>query len=504
MKRLFTAAEAREADRLTIANGMASDVLMERAALSVLQTMMKQGYPLEHVLIAAGTGNNAGDGIAIARMLCEMGYSPTVLLAGDSGRFSDQMRHQLALLSWYQPSFAETYEPGRWEVVVDALFGVGLSREITGAYRDLIEAINQDDAARVVAVDIPSGINADSGEVCGCAVRADDTVTFAFGKPGLFLFPGAEYSGRVVISPIGIPEPQLFSAPRHSEQPSLRFTDRFLLEPEDLRQLPGRKPDGNKGSYKKILVIAGSREICGAACLSARACLMAGAGMVRILTEESNRVPLAAAFPEALISVWKAGSLDPSVFQSCMDWADGILAGPGIGTDEDAEALLRWSLASGGKPTVLDADALNLLARQPSLWKEVHANCVLTPHLAEMARLTGKPVPRLRKTIFESAEEFALRHGVICVLKDARTVTAYPDGKSYLTVSGNSALATAGSGDVLAGMTAALFTQYQDSAIPAAALADLAHAMAGTAASEQDSERTVTASRILDFLPRIL
>ena len=494
MIRLLTARESKEADRLTISRGMPSPVLMERAALSVLHTMQHCGMPLDRVLVIAGSGNNGGDGIAVARMLCEKGCTPSVLLTGNPDKYSDGMRHQMELLSWYQPTFVDSYESGRYSVVVDAIFGVGLSREITGPVRDLIDAVNADPSVRVIAVDIPSGIHADNGSVCGTAVRAERTVTFAYGKPGLYLAPGTEYAGKVRVAAIGIPVPDGGG--------QTGFSQRYLLEQSDLQKLPARDPFGNKGTCGKLLAIAGSKEICGAAYLAGRAALVSGAGMVRILTEHANRIPLAAAFPEALLSTYAAEACDPSAYQSLLKWADGVLIGPGIGTGKDAHSLLTWVLRMFGGPLVLDADALNLIAADSELKNLLlqaaggaPGRIVITPHLVEMSRLTGLSVNEIRSDIFETAERYARTTGAVCVLKDARTVIAHPSGVSYLMVSGTSALATAGSGDVLAGIITALHTAASGGdEICAAALGDLVHGLAGRSAEEMYSARAVTAA----------
>ncbi|MBQ9062677.1 MAG: NAD(P)H-hydrate dehydratase [Eubacterium sp.] len=500
MIRLLTARESKEADRLTISRGMPSPVLMERAALSVLHTMQHRGMPLDRVLVIAGSGNNGGDGIAVARMLCEKGFTPSVLLTGNPDKYSDGMRHQMELLSWYHPVFVNSYEAGRYTVVVDAIFGVGLSREITGPVRDVIDAVNADPSVRVIAVDIPSGIHADNGSVCGTAIRAERTVTFAYGKPGLYLAPGTEYAGEVRTAAIGIPEPEAGG--------TSGFSGRYLLESSDLQRLPARDPYGNKGTYGKLLVIAGSREICGAAYLAGRAALVSGAGMVRILTEQATRIPLAASFPEALISTYAAEECDPAAYQSLLNWADGVLVGPGIGTGKDAKSLLAWVLCTFDGPLVLDADALNLIAADSALKDlliraagSTPGRMILTPHLVEMSRLTGLSVSEIRADLFETAEQYARTTGAVCVLKDAKTVIAHPAGVSYLMASGTSALATAGSGDVLAGIITALHTAASGGGeICAAALGDLVHGLAGRRAEETYSARAVTAADVIGQL----
>ena len=344
-------------------------------------------------------------------------------------------------------------------------------------------------------MDIPSGIHTDTGEVCGTAVRAGATVTFARGKAGLYLYPGAAHAGTVIVREIGIPVDDRGAGEDYSV---------YHLEPSDLKKIPSREESGNKGTFGKILVAAGSESMCGAAYLSAAAALKSGAGMVKIYTEESNRMPLSVLLPEALLTCYSGEEWNPEGLDSALEWADGAVIGPGLGTTDTAKAVLKRFLEKNRKPFVADADALNLIARNPELWDLLKAPCIMTPHVIEMSRLTGTDAADIKKNPLKAASEFARRRQVVCILKDARSVTALPDGQCWLNLSGNSALATAGSGDVLSGIAAALWTQYTELDLPPAALAAFIHGLCGEAASRKYSRRAVTAGNVLEALPEFL
>jgi hydroxyethylthiazole kinase-like uncharacterized protein yjeF len=494
MKRILNAEQMRRADRHAMDMGIPSLVLMERAALAVADEVESLCADRKRVCVVCGTGNNGGDGLAAARILCERGWQPDVRIAGSPEKYSEQMRTQAEIAGHYPLRYVSAVESGKYEVVVDALFGIGLHRPVEGDFAKAVEEINRSEAT-VVAVDIPSGVHTDTGQILGTAVRADLTVTFAAGKTGLYLYPGASCAGKVVVREIGIPveEPE-------AEEPYRLFG----LERGDLAMLPERDPAGNKGTFKKLLVIAGSSSMCGAAYLSARAALLCGPGMVKIFTAEENRTALSVLLPEALLSTYTESSWKEEQLCAALDWADGAVIGPGIGTSGMADRILRCFLDHNRLPAVLDADALNLMSAAPELWDLVRFPCVITPHIGEMSRLTGRTAASLKADPVAAASAFARERRVTCILKDARSVTALQDGRCWLNLSGNSALATAGSGDVLSGIAGVLTTQYPDMEIPAAAAAAYIHGLCGEAAAARLSERAATARDVLDSLPEFL
>lgn len=500
MEYLVTAEEMKRYDAVTIRKiGIPSLVLMERAALAVMEeiaAVCQEGT----ALILAGTGNNGGDGLALARLLAERGFQVEVLVCGDPGRATEEWKKEASILSNYPVKFEpEGMSPGRkplrkeYTVLVDALFGVGLSREVTGEYRERIEQFNGLCGYKV-AVDIPSGIHSDTGRICGCAVKADLTVCLGIGKRGLYLYPGCEYCGAVKVKEIGIGK----AAFRDSLPGMFRYTE------EIEKLLPPRKGSGNKGTFGKVLLAAGSRNMAGAAVLAARGCYGSGAGMVRVATPECNRTILQAAVPEALLWTYEE-EREGLPSKPDLDWADVLAAGPGLGTGECAYQLLRYMLEQSGKPLVIDADGLNLLAKHPSLMElaasqgRAGRKMVLTPHMGELSRLTGESIAEIRLHPAESVMGLAGKLHCVVAGKDARTFICQEGRPVCLNTTGNSGMATAGSGDVLAGMIAGLLAQGME-AFEAASAGVYWHGMSGDAAAAVSGEYGVTASGILEHM----
>lgn len=473
------------ADRSTIHNGIPSLVLMERAALRVKEIILENELDVSSILVLCGTGNNAADGVAVARLFCEEGEIPSVCLLGNQDKYSEDLKTQLKILASYNAVFTETPIISEYSLIIDAMFGIGLKRDISGRYEEVISELNES-AVPVVSVDIPSGLNADNGNVCGAAVCADITVTFQYAKPGQLIGCGPACCGDLYVENIGIMP--------------VKGEGFFAVTEEDFKDLPLRDESGNKGTFGKLLVIAGSEDICGAAYLCSAAALQCGIGMVKIFTSEKNRTALSVLLPEALITTYSENTKDLEKLKSALSWADVCLAGPGIGTDDFSVELFRRFLKANEKPAVLDADALNILSAHEELWDFVKAGTVITPHVAEMSRLTGTNREEIKENPMGTAGNFAKEKNVICVLKDARTVTAYPDGSLYINTTGCSALATAGSGDVLAGMTAGYLTRYRNTNLPLAAMAVHRHGAAGESAEEAYGAEAVTASDLLTFI----
>ena len=344
-----------------------------------------------------------------------------------------------------------------------------------------------------MAVDIASGISADTGAVMGMAFVADLTVTFGFIKAGQLLYPGAEYTGELKVADIGIDEQSLYEI-----KPELK-----VLETSDLNRLPRRVNRSNKGSYGKLLILAGSKQMAGAAVFAAKAAYRMGCGLVRVATVEENRIILQEQVPEAVLAVYNNGTDVVEFVETQLHWADAVVAGPGISQSDLSERMLYELLKRIQVPCLCDADALNLLSKHPDWWKLVQSHLVITPHLGEMARLTGRPITEIRDRLVQTAQEFAMEHQITVVLKDARTITAQPDGQSYINVSGNHGMATAGAGDVLSGVVGALLAQKLDMHL-AAALGVFIHGLAGDAAAERVGHCAMMASDIVDGLMDVL
>jgi NAD(P)H-hydrate epimerase len=501
MKQVVTASEMKLLDQKTITKmGVPSLVLMERAALAVVEQMeahyAKEPQDGANILVVCGSGNNGADGVAIARILSLHGWQVAYTLVGNPEHHTQEMISQLQIARNYGVHRENIPEFKAYTTIVDAIFGVGLSREVKGSYSVLLERFAASSAWKV-AVDLPSGIDGTRGKVLGTSYQADLTVTFAYRKSGLCLYPGRSLAGEICVADVGIYAGDEVSA-RH-------------LEPEDLRLLPGRDPIGNKGTFGKVLVVAGSDGMAGAAYFAAAGALAAGAGMVRIQTSKENRTALQTLLPEAILSV---GELE-SDYEKSLNWCDVVVIGPGIGTSVKAALKAGWFLwkaAMTGRRVVLDADGLNLLAENPQ-WKEyLTERCILTPHMGEMSRLTGKPIEELKGDPALAARTYAAESGAVCVLKDACTITASPKGDIYYNLSGNAAMATAGSGDVLSGILGALSGLFEKShkdpaSIDSAWMASLGvylHGCAGDLARERIGAHGVKARDLIDAIPAVI
>ena len=497
MREIVTAAEMKALDSNTIQQaGIPSLVLMERAALRIADELTERlkEKDRERILVVCGTGNNGGDGLAVARILHLRGFRTWYYILGNEEKMTAETACQFKTVQYYQVPRANNLDLNEYTTIVDAIFGVGLDRKIEGRYRELIQAMNETDAKKV-AVDIPSGIHGDTGQVMGIAFKADLTVTFAFIKRGLCLYPGRSFGGRIITAEIGIYAPEG------------KNSDAWYLEKKDLTSLPSRISSGNKGTFGKVLAVAGSAGMCGAACFSAGAALKTGAGMVKILTEEENRIPLQTLLPEAMVSTGE----DQDSFERDFEWCDVLIIGPGLGTSERSIRKVHWFLKKAQlthKPVVLDADGLNLLSVHPQWNKYLGGHCILTPHIGEMSRLTGKSISEIKENQPETAAGFASETGAVCVLKDACTVTASPVGTLYFNRSGNPGMATAGSGDVLSGILAGILCMHlRKGACDLAYLAAkgvMLHGICGDRAAEVRGTRGMTASDIICYIPEIL
>ncbi|MDR1764774.1 MAG: NAD(P)H-hydrate dehydratase [Lachnospiraceae bacterium] len=561
MRILVSGRLMKQIDRHAIEHtGIPSLVLMERAALAVADVIERgcgassQDTPHgsgrrvrsrpgrrcvapRRILVACGNGNNGADGIAIARILYGHGYDVSLSYLDDSATPATKQTpapshtQEWALQRGIADKLGipvvgrrELYDTG-WDVLVDAVFGVGVNREVAGDAAEYLHILDKLPRGQTVAVDMPSGINADDGQVMGVALGADVTVTFGYEKLGTALFPGKGYAGTVVVADIGFFAEKMLQAgadeavmpqgPSVCGKPSGRPSPYGMGEPPrgfgasdgmvshvapanasgwgagidlalcmelaDLSRVPTRRADGNKGTFGKVLVVAGSPGMAGAACMSARAAYRTGAGLVKIYADPQNREILQTLIPEAIVVTGEEGGLETcgrpgdraghgsivvtgeeGGLETACDWADVIVCGPGLGQGESAakkvETVLRRAAgrAPGTVSVVLDADGLNILAKDDILFQYIGPHVVMTPHVGEMARLTGKSVEALKADPMGAAAALAQKTDAVCVLKDAVTVVTGAHGRPYVNASGSSALAKAGSGDVLTGVLAGL------------------------------------------------
>ena len=463
------------------------EVLMEQAAGSFVRELLLLKKNIKSVLIVCGMGNNGADGIAAARLLNQSGVYAAVFLVGQTQKASKLHKMQMEIYRAYcMPEASELSEA--YDVVVDAVFGIGLSRAITGETEKVLETLNSFKKPYKVALDISSGISADTGELLGTAFLADVTITFSFAKVGQLLSPGYEYSGKLVVSPMGITKASfLDKKPKYA-----------ALTEEDLQHLPVRKENSNKGTYGKLLVVAGSESMAGAAYFSAKSAYAAGCGVVKVLTAEHNRNILLGKVPEAIVATY-GKSLDKKQVIDAINWADAIVIGPGIGRSDIAKELLALVMNNASVPVVFDADALNLISEDVDFLLRPHVDYIVTPHLGEMARLTGNAISYIKANLLETAQDFAAQYNVTCVLKDFHTVTAVPYGLSYVNLSGNNGMATAGSGDVLAGIIGSFLAQGL-SAERAASLGVYVHGVSGDLARKKQGVIALMADDIVEGL----
>lgn len=443
MKNIINSNEAKIIDNYTMNEiGISAAVLMERAAMATVSHILELNP--SKILVVSGRGNNGADGLAIGRILTEYGISVDFYQV--EGRLSKECEHQIIILEHMGITISHEIQYLSYDIVVDALFGVGINREPDGIYRECISFMNdcKNKGAVIFSVDIASGICADTGKAMGMAVVADYTVTFGYEKVGHLLYPGKYNTGKLFVEKIGFVKPPYWKETH------------FSYDFDSLNHLPERAPWGHKGTFGKATLFAGNENMCGACSLCGRAILKTGTGMLKIVTAKENQEVLKLVFPEAM--------LDINVMPSDT-WSDVIACGPGLGISDDAKENLRYIFENTKQPLVLDADALNCIAEDSDLRnalivrnEENEGNCIITPHPGELLRLT-----KSHRNLYETNREeliWKLAKELKCVVvsKDAVTlcVDGYSDKPVYINHSGNDGMATAGSGDVLTGIITGL------------------------------------------------
>ncbi|MBE5874232.1 MAG: NAD(P)H-hydrate dehydratase [Lachnospiraceae bacterium] len=449
MKYVVTAEEMRQYDKNTIEKiGLPGMVLMERAAIAAFELVWMRKP--ENVLIIAGMGNNGGDGLALARLLSERGIQTCVWCVGDKDRASDQWKQQYEILQNYSVDFCNEAPIKEYSIIVDALFGVGLSREITGIYENAVSYINTRRSFKM-SLDVPSGICSDTGKILGCAVKADCTVTFGFLKRGMLLYPGCEYAGEIHVADIGIGSASFFG----------KEPDMFCYEEAAEELLPERIPSGNKGTFGKLLLIAGSVNMAGAAILAAKSAYRVGAGMVKVLSPQENREIIQRSIPDAMYGTYED-------LEASLAWADILAIGPGLSMSPKAKEVLARVITDSKLPLILDADALNILAADKQMQHQLSEQgkagraIILTPHMGELSRLLSLQITDLKEKPWEYGMKLAKELHSTVVVKDARSFICMDGYPVCINTKGNSGMAVAGSGDVLCGIIAGLLAQKAD------------------------------------------
>jgi ADP-dependent NAD(P)H-hydrate dehydratase / NAD(P)H-hydrate epimerase len=497
---LLTSPQMRALDKHAIDEiGIPGIVLMENAARGVVEEIEARHDDVEFLTVAVlcGPGNNGGDGFAVARQLHLRGADVDVFLLCDPKELKGDALTNYKLLEpvGLDPILWSEAEGvlDDYDLIIDALFGTGAARKPEGAYLQAVEAIN-DSSAFVIAIDVPSGVDATTGDVPGAAVFADVTVTFQCAKSGLVLPPGRDYVGDLTVAPISIPEKEevLAASP-------------FGL-PEDgdaFERLPARPRDAHKGDFGNLLVVAGSRGMSGAARLVGMAALRTGVGLVKVAVPESIRAEVASFSPEIMtigLPETKDGAIAAAAFEMLkpfIEWADIIAIGPGLGQNAETAHVIE-SLFSTGKPLVIDADGLNLIAAHKLLAK-IPADTILTPHPGEFDRLAAQKHESFQARA-RAAREFAEKHHLTLLLKGSPTICFDSSGFGMINTTGNPGLATAGTGDVLTGIVAGLRTQGL-SAHASAWVGAFLHGRAADLAVEDVGEASLAAGDVIEYLP---
>ncbi|MFN2445788.1 MAG: NAD(P)H-hydrate dehydratase [Vicinamibacterales bacterium] len=503
--RILNAGQMREADRRTIEDiGIPSLVLMENAGRQVVAAMESIYSDLANwdVALVCGKGNNGGDGFVVARTLHQRGIEVSVFLVGRVAEVKGDARVNLEILGRLGLTVVEIGDEAQWELhvseivehdlIVDALFGTGLERALTGMYETVVADINGM-GIPVVAIDLPSGMSANTPALHDVVLEAALTVALAAPKLPLVLPPAEQKAGEIVIADIGIP-PEVIEA---LDGPRIELLTRAAMR----SLLTPRAPDAHKGDFGHVLIVAGSRGKAGAAVLAALGALKSGVGLCTVATPTSVQSIVAAHAPEYMtlaVEETPEGTIDFAAAEALLEVdADVILAGPGLGRGVGVTTFVRELLERSAVPLVLDADALNAFADEPAaLVGREGRDLIITPHPGEMARLVGATVADVQANRLGIARDFAETHRVYVILKGYRTLIATPDGTIFINPTGSVGMATGGTGDVLAGMVAAWLAQLLD-AEGACSLATYLHGAAGELADADEGEVSMTAGDLV-------
>ncbi len=483
---LYTANQVRELDRIAIEEfNIPGFKLMQRAAQATFEQIL-DGYPhTQSLCVICGTGNNGGDGYVIATLAINAGLKVTVIQLGDVKSISgDALLAREAYLEVGGKASVFNKALLQSDIIVDAIFGTGLTRKVSGNWATAINAINQS-SAKKIAVDIPSGLCSDTGVVMGSCVEADLTVTYIGFKCGLFTGQARDFVGELKFSDLQVPA----AVYQKLNSPSFKEIIPDTIIQENLKR---RSRCSHKGHFGNVLLIGGASGMTGAIRLAAEGSLRSGAGLVNVATHPSHADYLNSSRPEIMVhAVLQTSALEP-----LLEKASVIAIGPGLGTSDWAKELLLFALRSD-KPTVIDADALNLISESQNATLLKHDNCVLTPHPKEASRLLGLSTIEIEADRYLSVEKIAQKWGGVCVLKGAGSLIC--DGnKTVVCTAGNPGMASGGMGDVLSGIIAALLSQGL-SLFDAAATGTYIHAKAADF-SAKNGERGMLASDLFPYI----
>lgn len=507
--KVVTKKQMQEIDKnATLEFNIPSIILMENAGLVSSLTLEDEFPNLNEakITIFAGGGNNGGDGLVIARHLFNQGIQIKVYLVREEDKFKGDALTNLQIAKSIGVSIKEILNEDELDkekinillsdIIIDAILGTGITGEVEGFLAYLINFLNQTNKP-IIAIDTPSGLNVDTGFPSGCCIEAWSTWTLGLPKIGLLLYPGAELAGNLYLIDISLPKQLL-------EDENIKVN--LLLEEDILPLLPERDEDAHKGSCGKVITIAGSVGMTGAAVMTAQSCLIMGAGLsilgipkslnpiVEVKLTEVITKPL----PETQEQTLSINSYD-KIMELIKD-ASTVAIGPGLGRNNEVVNLIRKLIPMINLPMVIDADGLFALANNLDILKEKTSPVVITPHLGEMAYLLGISIDEVKKDRLGLAQMFAQKYQLVVVLKGARTIIADPEGNTYINSTGNSGMATAGCGDILTGMIAGLLAQ-KVSVLDAAKLGVFLHGLAGDLVLEEKGEYSLVASDLIDKIP---
>ncbi len=500
--KVSTVEEMRQLDRTAIEKyGIPDEILMENAGLATYSMILNEfGITGKKFVVICGLGNNGGDGFVVARKIHSLGGEAAIFILGNPQKYQGTAKKNYSIVRKLpieiQP--LDSLEKlvtkiDQCDAIVDAIFGTGLDRNVEGKYKEIIEAINRSGKV-VFAVDIPSGINGDNGQIMGAAVRADYTCTFGLAKVGNLLYPGYDYGGRLFLTHISFP-PQLY------KKKSLKIE--INLPPE----LPQRKVAGHKGSFGDILFIAGAANYFGAPYFAAYSFLKAGGGYSRLATPKTVTPFIANKGSEIVFAPLEETSTGSIALKNLgqllalSEKVDMVISGPGLSLNEETQQLVQHLVKGIPKPVLIDGDGITAISNSVELLKKRRHPTILTPHLGEMSRLSGKAIAEIENNKIKILQKTARQLNSIIVLKGAHSLIGYPDGKVFINLSGNSGLASAGSGDVLTGTIAAMFGLGLniDDAVRTGVFV---HGLAADLAADVEGEDGMTAQDVLNYLPK--
>jgi len=531
---IATADQMKKLDEWAISEaGIPRLLLMENAGSAVASNIASAFGKVRNCVILAGKGGNGGDGFVVARRLFASGSTVEVFLLASASELSGETKTNFDILQKLCIKVSEVLDPSslitlenslkKCDVAVDAIFGIGFSGEVSGIAAQAIDLINNSKKRvtekklyKIVSVDIPSGLNADSGDFGGHCVKADLTVTFTYPKKGLLQFPSMDMVGKLVISDIGIPmtnplDPVKKDVPGSAQ---IKWGELDVITPEYVaNKIPQRNVSAHKGTSGEVFIIAGSLGMMGAAAMAARSALRVGAGLVRVGIPESLAVSFNSMVPEAIViplAQTKEGSISENALEKIIVFyknSDAVAIGPGLSANKETMQVIldfikKASKEGKGVPIVADADAINAISLDPAVMK-VAKNLILTPHPGEMSRLVKMTVDEVQNKRVEVAKDLSLKSSSIVVLKGARTVVASPEGKILINLTGNPGMASAGMGDVLTGAIAGLLSQGL-SAFDAASCGVFLHGMAGDVVSSLKGEHGISAGDLIEALPYVI